>query len=217
MLDELRLIVLNERESGRLSQIPHESFPGAHKHLEQLYREVQRETPSLDRFLAGRPRDAVSELHSMAETLEEIVTLRSRKILMLALYGTKHSDEMKKMLPAERVLFDEVVHAIHQCRNSLIGSFPAATEVAGDGERDEQADETVPDRPPAAETQESGDADAPAGEWGYAIVRILEEVEPFLGVDGRVYNLTKEDIVTLPESNAQVLCGRDIALNIRLS
>ena len=195
----------------------HEAFSGAHKYLEQLYREVQRETPSLDRFLAGRPRDAASELHSIAETIEEIVTLRSRKILMLALYGTGHSDELKKMLPAERVLFDEVVHAIRQCRNSLIGSFPTATEVAGDGEGDEKADEIVPDSQPAAVTRQSGDADAPAGEWGYSIVRILEDVESFLGVDGRVYNLTKEDIVALPESNALVLCGRDIALNIRLS
>ncbi|KQC05684.1 MAG: hypothetical protein APR53_07055 [Methanoculleus sp. SDB] len=216
MLDELRLIVLNERESGRLSQIRHEAFSGAHKYVEQLYQEVQRETPSLDRFLAGRPRDAVSELHSMAETLEEIVTLRCRKILTLALYGTENSDELKKMLPPERVLFDDVVHAIHQCRDSLIGSFPAATEEAAD-EEEEGADETVPESRPAAETRESGDADAPAGEWGYSIVRILEDVEPFMGEDGRVYNLMKEDIVTLPESNAQVLCGRDIALNIRLS
>jgi len=38
-----------------------------------------------------------------------------------------------------------------------------------------------------------------------------------MGVDGRVYILKKGDIVTLPESNADVLCEHDIALNIRLN
>jgi DNA replication factor GINS len=39
-------------------------------------------------------------------------------------------------------------------------------------------------------------------------------MEPFMGVDGRIYALRQEDLVTLPERNAEVLCERNIVLNI---
>jgi DNA replication factor GINS len=45
-------------------------------------------------------------------------------------------------------------------------------------------------------------------------VRILQEIDPFVGIDGRIYALRKEDVVTLPARNADVLVERNIALNI---
>jgi DNA replication factor GINS len=39
-------------------------------------------------------------------------------------------------------------------------------------------------------------------------------MDPFMGVDGRIYHLLQEDIVTLPQRNAEVLCERNIVLNI---
>jgi len=51
----------------------------------------------------------------------------------------------------------------------------------------------------------------------YALVHIRADMESFMGVDGRVYALKRGDIVTLPENNADVLCERDIALNIMLN
>ena len=57
----------------------------------------------------------------------------------------------------------------------------------------------------------------PARPHPYALVHIRADMESFMGVDGRVYALKRGDIVTLPENNADVLCERDIALNIRLN
>ena len=51
----------------------------------------------------------------------------------------------------------------------------------------------------------------------YALVRVLADMDAFMGVDGRIYTLTKGDIVTLPERNAEVLVERNIALNMNLS
>jgi DNA replication factor GINS len=48
------------------------------------------------------------------------------------------------------------------------------------------------------------------------LVRALENMESFMGVDGRIYTLSKGDIVTLPERNAAVLSERNIVLNINL-
>jgi len=35
-----------------------------------------------------------------------------------------------------------------------------------------------------------------------------------MGVDGRIYQLQQEDIVTLPARNAEVLCERNIVMSI---
>ena len=47
------------------------------------------------------------------------------------------------------------------------------------------------------------------------IVRILTEIPSFLGTDGRIYRLHREDVVVLPRENAEILCGRGVAVRIR--
>ena len=46
------------------------------------------------------------------------------------------------------------------------------------------------------------------GEDGMVVVRILEDMEPFSGMDDLVYDLKKEDIVRLPSIFAKVLINR---------
>jgi DNA replication factor GINS len=48
------------------------------------------------------------------------------------------------------------------------------------------------------------------------LVQVLEDMESFMGIDGRIYTLSKGDIVTLPERNAAVLSERNIVLNMNL-
>ena len=48
----------------------------------------------------------------------------------------------------------------------------------------------------------------------YTLVRVKADMETFMGVDGRTYELMTGDIITLPRRNAEVLAERDIVLNI---
>lgn len=50
----------------------------------------------------------------------------------------------------------------------------------------------------------------------YTLVRVKADMETFMGVDGRTYDLVSGDIITLPRRNAEVLAERDIVLNINL-
>ena len=50
--------------------------------------------------------------------------------------------------------------------------------------------------------------------FAYTLVRVLADMEPFMGVDGRTYEISTGDILTLPGRNAEVLAERDIVLNI---
>ncbi len=209
-LEDLRLIVFNERESGKLSDLQQDIFSQGRKLLDGLYREAR----SIDNFLTDRGRNVLNESVSVEETLQEIVHIRSKKILKLAVNQTENSyvdrDEIKRMLPAERAMFEEISAAIERCRVELL-SVESAWETAADLTEDEEVPATpepasLPDQPAA-----------PENESGYALVRILEDIDSFMGIDGRIYNLQKEDLITLPEKNADVLKERNIALNIRIS
>ncbi|MDY6764951.1 MAG: hypothetical protein SV377_04575 [Halobacteria archaeon] len=49
---------------------------------------------------------------------------------------------------------------------------------------------------------------------GYTTVRVLDDLPEFMGTDGRSYSLSKEDVVVLPEKNANVLCEKEAAVKI---
>ena len=53
-----------------------------------------------------------------------------------------------------------------------------------------------------------------SGNIKYVIVRILADIPTFVGLDGRNYKLSKEDVVVLPEGNAKTLCNRNLAIKI---
>lgn len=212
-LDDLRLIILNERESGKLSEIQPKTFEEAQEYLRSLYREVSGEARTLDCFLTDRAGAVLEEINSVRETLEEIVRLRTRKILKLALLQTESRfidrAEIKRMLPSEKQMFEEISGAIERCRHEFMMEYPPVRRtVPGEEEIDDLQDEGVMDAE-AVTVQAEGQ--------GMSIVRILEDTGPFMGIDGRIYTLHREDVVSLPERNARVLCNRNIALNIRLS
>jgi DNA replication factor GINS len=214
-LEDLRLIILNERESGKLGEIPPDMYNRTRKRLASLYRKAHAEATSLDTFLSEEAHGVLEEINSIGETRNDIVRLRLRKILMLALVQseTRKADraEIGRMIPEERELFDEITAALERSRHIILEGPEGVVSLPG-----EQAPDTdvIPAGPEGAYAEEDASLVSPAG---LAVVRVLRDTEPFMGVDGRVYNLAREDIVTLPAPNAEVLCERNIALNIRLS
>ncbi len=141
-------------------------------------------------------------------------------------------EEVKRMIPAEREMFEQITAGIEQSQRILLQNQPHASIIAAGlirkhpaapvavkDEDDESeplsdADETV-----APDTQALPSAVPKVPEpisHPCALVRVLEDMESFMGVDGRIYTLSKGDIVTLPERNAAVLTERNIVLNINL-
>lgn len=49
----------------------------------------------------------------------------------------------------------------------------------------------------------------------YRIVRLLDSVPMFIGIDGRNYLLSKDDVVVLPAIHARNLCNKDLATEIK--
>lgn len=202
-LDELRSLLLSERETGRLLAVPRDVFESTDQDLASLLDDVYgSEDPFSDKV-----RVLVERVSSVRETLHDLFILRSQKILTLARTQEEGQyidrDELKRMLPEEKEMFDAIVLAIGHARCRLI---PPAVARAG---------------MPRAETVEEAErcAGIMASEQKavseIALSRVLTDMEPFMGVDGRIYHLRHEDIVTLPSRNADVLCDRNIVLSIR--
>lgn len=201
-LDDLRIIILNERESGRLSEVPPTLYDGIRGHLATLQDQVYRCTDPL----SDEAQTLIEEVKAVREILRDIFRHRSRKILSLALVqveaGAMDRDELKKMLPAEREMFDGIIRELEKGKAALSGQVPRAVQpgmepAPGEGPATACVPEGV--RPP---------------EEAMVLVRILSDMEPFMGVDGRIYNLKAEDVVTLPSKNAGVLIDRNIAHDV---
>jgi DNA replication factor GINS len=104
---------------------------------------------------------------------------------------------------------------------------PGAGDAAGAGSSgDEPADASVGDRATGSEPERAGPAQTPRTEAGgpdtatpgddteRTTVRITRDVGAIFGVDEREYDLSSEDVVTLPTANAEPLLQRDAAERI---
>lgn len=216
-LDDLRSILLSERETGRLTATAPDIFERGHEELSSLTTKVY----ALADPLSDEARALIEETLAIKETLYDLFAIRSRKILALTIMHAEGNyydrDEVKRTIPAEREMFDQITAAIEQCQGILLHNLPpipATAEMNGDesGEPEYVSEDSgITAIPVAAQHKAHLPHTHPC-----VLVRALEDMDSFMGVDGRIYTLSKGDIVTLPERNAAVLSERNIVLNINL-
>ncbi|MGB9175977.1 MAG: hypothetical protein WCB46_04485 [Methanoregula sp.] len=218
-LDDLRSILLSERETGRLTAVTPDIFEKGHAELAAITKKVYAfEDPFSD-----EARALIDETLSIRETIQDLFAIRSRKILALTIMHAEGNyydrEEVKRMIPAEKEMFEQMTASIEQCQGILLHNIPHTLNaprhevpVADDG--------TSPPEPYEEEEPDegSGALQTPADPLAHpcVLVHVLEDMDSFMGVDGRIYTLAKGDIVTLPERNAAVLSERNIVLNINL-
>jgi len=201
-LDDLRIIVLNERETGRLSEVPPTLYTDIRNRLATLQGEVYRCSDPL----SDEAQTLIEEVKAVREIGRDIFRIRSRKILSLALVQVEadatERDELKKMLPEEREMFDGILRELGKGKAALSGTAPR------------EAAPGITPAPGEGPAVPCGPGGAPAPEEAMVLVRILADLEPFMGVDGRVYDLKTEDLITLPGKNAVVLIDRNMAEDV---
>ncbi|MDD1701683.1 MAG: hypothetical protein LUQ31_01715 [Methanoregula sp.] len=242
-LDDLRSILLSERETGKLIQISPDIFERTHAEIAALLAKVY----AIEDPISDEARVYIEETIAIKETLHDLFSIRSRKILTLA---TMHAEgnyydreEVKKMIPPERRMFDQITAGIEQCQNTLLKNekqplvpppapvtvvppvpntetaavVPAAAATEDDWEAAyEDASAAAGEKEQPAAAVPSPPSVSPSLTPPYLLVRVLADMDTFMGVDGRIYSLAKGDIVTLPERNATVLSDRNIVLAITL-
>ena len=217
-LDDLRNILLSERETGRLTAVAPDLFDRGHAELAALINRVYEfEDP-----LSEEARSLIEETLAIKETLQELFALRSRKILALTILHAEGNyydrEEVKRMIPVEKDMFDTATASIERCKGILLYNVPHRPKISETPVAEESGEpelEQVEDRYEAHELYAIPEPKIPLLPPS-VLVRVLEDMESFMGIDGRIYTLSKGDIVTLPERNAAVLSERNIVLNINL-
>lgn len=251
-LEDLRGILLSERDSGTLVQIPHDLY----QTTAVLIKTLQQEVIIMDDPFSDDARILIEKVASIRTTAEELFHLRSEKIVSLAQSQADGSyierEELRMLIPAELEMFNRIVDGIRACRMALIewkatGRSPVPVRVeiperisdipvssgndqvsiadnaaiisATDQENLESvaASDLVTTSPGRAYEQDEGwtpSDDEDDEPFAYTLVRVLADMEAFMGVDGRTYEISTGDILTLPRRNAEVLAERDIVLNI---
>jgi DNA replication factor GINS len=217
-LDDLRSILLSERETGRLTAVAPDLFDRGHAELATLITKVYEfEDP-----LSEEARSLIEETLAIKETLQELFALRSRKIIALTILHAEGNyydrEEVKRMIPVEKEMFDTVTASIEQCKAILLHNVPhrQKTLVQSDTEEEMEPEHEVVEEVREVHALYANPESKMPLLPPYALVRVLEDMESFMGIDGRIYTLSKGDIVTLPERNAAVLSERNIVLNINL-
>jgi DNA replication factor GINS len=232
-LDDLRSILLSERETGRLTAVAPDIFEKGHAELAAITKKVYAfEDPFSD-----DARSLIDETLSIRETLQDLFAIRSRKILALTIMHAEGNyydrEEVKRMIPAEREMFDAATASIEKCQGILLYNKPRSNihapliavpaAVAAETGEDEETEPLHEGVEPEGQVLPvaAGSVAQAAGMPSIlahpcTLVRVLDDMESFMGVDGRIYTLSKGDIVTLPERNAAVLSERNIVLNIQI-
>jgi DNA replication factor GINS len=217
-LDDLRSILLSERETGRLTSVAPDIFEKGHAELAAITKNVYAfEDPFSD-----DARALIDETLSIRETIQDLFAIRSRKIIALTIMHAEGNyydrEEVKRMIPAEKELFEQMTASIEQCQGILLHNIPHTLNAPRHAVSvDDSASEPEPNEEEEP-GEEAGVLQTPSTPLAHpcVLVHVLEDMDSFMGVDGRIYTLSKGDIATLPERNAAVLSERNIVLNINL-
>ena len=236
--DDLRSILLTERETGKLLQVSPDIFDRTHAEIAALLKKIY----AIEDPLSDEARALIEETIAMKETMHELFAIRSRKILTLALMHAEGNyydrEEVKRMLSAERTMFEQIAANLAACQGILLKNEkqplvaapapvayqqpPPSTAAAPADASDDDWDSAY--ELASAEPRETGDPspaaspapEAPALTPHYLLVRVRADMDTFMGIDGRTYALARGDIVTLPERNAAVLNDRGIVTPITI-
>ena len=208
-LEDLASKLALERDSDRLQPMEEAFYAQAAAYVERL---EQARRVAADYREAGMIDDEIKNARIL---IEGVFDRRMSKILQYAaIYAAGTRLNVEGLIAPEKAVFDALVAALEQGRGAILepalGAAPRAApakNILGGITTKEQPIENAAATGPAASATDGADADA-----GVMTVKVLKDIPRFVGVDGRLYQLSGEDVVVLPRANAVVLCDKNVAI-----
>lgn len=227
-----------QEERPGLSRLDPGFYRKARARIETLRQEYERahdQDPTGQRTMVLQ-----DEVAKMEETLRELYRLRERKVVLAAVAAARggHPD-VDNLTPVEEELFGTLVQKLRQHRERTLeeGGFEEVDAAAPAGAADDREGEAAPrtkaapgakaETAPGAPARDGADGgtdgagDGPATDGEEApppvervLVRVLEDLDPFVATDMHTYALAADDVVHLPKEQADVLCKRGKAVEL---
>ena len=191
---DLRVQVLAERRDGRLVKLPahfHERLARLEQGLEQA-RDAAREDEQ-------RFQRANSDISKLSDLKLELHKHRERKLTRLAREKVNgQQPSLEAVTEQEREFLESVASVIGQHRQKLL--VRRAAPVA----KPEPKAKPAP-KPAVPEPESDATAPADIDDSESLLVRVLEDLPTFTGLDARNYSLKANDVAHIPLYNARML------------
>jgi len=200
-IEKLWELLYKERNTASLQDLPETFFEDVSTYINKL----EAEKRDADENRKGFVED---EIKNARTKVEDIIKRRIGKIIKLASSGM--STQPKGMLDEERLLFEAVKSHVDESRERIFASIWGESKEEKreliESAEEKTAHPTVSTVEKDATIVESEDKEP------LHIVRVLDDIPTFMGTDGRIYKVRKEDVIMLPKTNAEILCKRGVAV-----
>ncbi len=226
--EELRNI-LNREQKSKLTKLDSDFYESVRAYLDGLHEEQKTASGREVQFLAD-------EIDAANDRLQRIFKFRVGKIVNLAslnlmeeIDGTRNY--IDAMTPIERDIYQSVLDSMRRGWSAIDEMLtrelrPPAPVLGTQPVKEAVLDEVT--APAVENVRSASESDEVRVEpvkpvesvhrelSGYTVVRVLKDLPTFVGADSNHYTLAKNDVLTLPDLNASVLCKRRAVLPIAI-
>ncbi len=200
-IEKLWETLYKERNTASLQELPETFFEDVSEYIKKLEAEGREADGSRKGFVED-------EIKNARMKVEDIIRRRIGKIIKLASSGVNTSP--KGMMEEERLIFDGVKSHVDEGRERIFAL------ILSEGKEEKREVVTKNEEDVSHQTASAVEKNAASAESEdkepLHIVRILEDIPTFMGTDGRIYKVRKEDVIMLPKTNAEILCKRGVAV-----
>jgi DNA replication factor GINS len=227
-----------EREERKKLVALEEDFYGR---IADQIRELEDEKRKINDMYSTKYSLLEDELKTVRNAIESIIYKRTTKIINEARYNAeislhapsrpKENRNIDSMTQEERKFYDQLVELMTEWRGEVINRIYRKEKPIEDiaqvperpvEDRPQLQEKSVEDIPQINESKENTTKEIPVEDKKdiskeYIVVRLLKDIPTFVGVDGRNYTLSKEDVVVLSTVNAKALINRKAAIQIMVN
>jgi DNA replication factor GINS len=185
---DLANMLREERKSAELQQLDKNFYEQVGAYLRGLSRELSK----IEDQYSVEAQILQDTFKSEKGSLNKLIDQRMKKIVRKVVRNARSASQeaaLQGMTHEEERIYVQMLSAVVQGR------------------------ETILDHVSNTERPLMGKKDIPQE---YEIVRLLDSVPMFVGVNGRNYLLSKDDVAVLPAVHAKNLCNKKLAVEVKI-
>ncbi len=200
--------ILRDERKTRSKLVPLEN--GFYESVAAQIRELEDEKRKIEDIYSIKYAILEDDLKTARKAIDNIVERRTAKIINLASFHSlskpKEQREIDSMTQGEREFYNKLLQLMTGYRNELMDRIFSKKEKQAVPLLHPESPENQP-----KDTNFEGKKDISKE---YIVVRLLKDIPTFVGADGRIYTLAKEDVAVLSAMNAKALINRNAAMQI---
>ncbi len=204
----LRKIQQAEKNSPQITKINKGFYHDVNFFLQILEQRLEKEKKPQKQMLLAE------ECQNIEKIIRNIYEQREKKIMLAAIAKARGGNpSITTLLTEEKTFFDELYHNIVLFRNKI---FNVDEKTEDEQEQDIPESTTNQKKEFAKKTEKKEEEKKPKKKERNAnpILRIVEDIPPFVGTDNNTYILHHKDIVSLPEDMAKMLLDKKVAVKV---